>query len=303
MANIHRISDYPSASQQQRSYVPLDLPIPTKNAPRTRSGKTCLAETGEFFESIFGNFKFKSFTFITTIVQIVIFIFGVVYAAYLSKNNEVAYTCVLYELGAKFTPAIVGSYHLHRLVFPILLHGNVAHIFGNMIGQLSFGFQLEARYGTKKFAILYILAGIGGNLLSATLRPEALAVGASTSLFGIIAWRCVYLWENYDNLGPGRNRMILWMAFILLMNVGAGNRADNVDNHGHAGGFFTGLMVALQLVLSENVTSSFRRKQKIALGLLIVFGVFNVAYLIFLHWPLKGSANAIQELCQEIGFW
>lgn len=297
------MSDYPTPSRQQRSYVPLDLPIPTKNPPKTQSGKTCLAETTEFFESLFGNFKFKSFTFIITIIQVAIFVFGVLYAAYLKKNDEVAYTCVLYELGAKFTPAIVGSFHLHRLVLPILLHGSVGHIFGNMIGQLSFGFNLEAHYGTKKFAILYILAGIGGNLLSAVLRYEALAVGASTSLFGIIAWRCVYLWENYDNLGPGRNRAILWMAFILLMNLGAGAQADNVDNHGHAGGFFTGLMVAIQLVKSENVTSSFRRKQKIALGLLIAYGVITVLALIGLYFELKGEANAIKGRCQQIGFW
>lgn len=56
-----------------------------------------------------------------------------------------------------------------------------------MLGMCFFGFELERYFGTLKFALLYIVSGIGGNLLSSVFHYEAFALGASTSLFGLMA--------------------------------------------------------------------------------------------------------------------
>jgi len=47
------------------------------------------------------------------------------------------------------------------------------------------GFMLESLLGPLKVCLIYIVAGIGGNMFSA-LCANGDAVGASTSLFGLI---------------------------------------------------------------------------------------------------------------------
>jgi len=37
-------------------------------------------------------------------------------------------------------------------------------------------------------AFLYMITGIGGNLLSAVLNPMAFGVGASTAVFGLVGF-------------------------------------------------------------------------------------------------------------------
>lgn len=61
------------------------------------------------------------------------------------------------------------------------------HIFFNVLGLLFFGFELERYYGTGKFVIVYYMAAIGGNLLSVYVHYDTFALGASTSVFGVLA--------------------------------------------------------------------------------------------------------------------
>jgi len=61
------------------------------------------------------------------------------------------------------------------------------HIAGNTLGLLMFGFELERYYGTVKFVIMYYASAIGGNLLSTYIHYDTFALGASTSMFGVLA--------------------------------------------------------------------------------------------------------------------
>jgi len=61
------------------------------------------------------------------------------------------------------------------------------HIFFNTLGLLFFGFELERYYGIWRFIVLYFMAAIGGNLLSVYYHYFDFALGASTSVFGVLA--------------------------------------------------------------------------------------------------------------------
>ena len=50
--------------------------------------------------------------------------------------------------------------------------------------------------GTKQIAFIYIISGIGGNLLSANIS-DVIGVGASTSFFGIIGAYLGFLVLNW----------------------------------------------------------------------------------------------------------
>jgi len=52
----------------------------------------------------------------------------------------------------------------HQVITYMFLHGNFTHIFFNMFGLWMFGSHLENYLGSKKFLILYFLAGIGAGL-------------------------------------------------------------------------------------------------------------------------------------------
>jgi membrane associated rhomboid family serine protease len=53
-----------------------------------------------------------------------------------------------------------------QIVTHIFMHGNVQHILFNMIGLWMFGSSVEQMIGTKRFLILYFIAGIGAVLFS-----------------------------------------------------------------------------------------------------------------------------------------
>jgi len=252
MSNIRTLKDLES-----QPYQPFGVRGSYDNSGSGSSGAvTCL-------QTVFPGFKYKSFTFIATIVQVSIFILCEIYAWFL-KEHASAYTCVLYKLGSKYTPAIVVNFHLHRLFLPIFLHGGFSHILFNMISQWFYGFFLEDRYGTKRFVTLYLLAGVGGNLLSAAFRVYGTSIGASSSLFGLIAFQCAYLFENWDKLGPAKNRAVIWLAIILISNISNATQNNNTDHHGHlgkhklrrfihvfVGGFIIGALIAVQIIQYE----------------------------------------------------
>jgi len=56
-----------------------------------------------------------------------------------------------------------------------------------MFSQLIIGFMLESVMGPFRVAWLYLVSGMGGILFSSMIRPDEIAVGASTSIFGLFA--------------------------------------------------------------------------------------------------------------------
>ena len=58
---------------------------------------------------------------------------------------------------------------------------------------------MEAMFGSTKILIIYLLSGIGGNLFSSILS-DTLAVGASTSIMGILGCIVGFMIMNWSKL-------------------------------------------------------------------------------------------------------
>ena len=88
----------------------------------------------------------------------------------------------LYPLGHGFLPWQVVSY--------AFLHGNVMHLFFNMLGLWMFGAELERLWGTKRYLQFYfasLLTAAATQLLFAAVSGTAYpTVGASGALFGLL---------------------------------------------------------------------------------------------------------------------
>jgi membrane associated rhomboid family serine protease len=63
-------------------------------------------------------------------------------------------------------------YQGYRFFIPIFLHGGVIHLIMNLLSQLTLGIQIERKFGSIRIAVIYILSGIGGILLSAVGLPH-----------------------------------------------------------------------------------------------------------------------------------
>lgn len=57
------------------------------------------------------------------------------------------------------------QFYPHQFITHIFMHADIGHLFGNMLGLVVFGSMVEDRIGSKRFLILYTIAGLGASLL------------------------------------------------------------------------------------------------------------------------------------------
>ena len=72
----------------------------------------------------------------------------------------------LYRAGALYAPLLLKGQGYYRLLTSIFLHADLSHLFNNMIVQFAGGEIVEKNLGHVRYGILYIVCGIGGNLVS-----------------------------------------------------------------------------------------------------------------------------------------
>jgi len=88
----------------------------------------------------------------------------------------------LWPLGPNFMPYQVVTY--------AFLHGDIAHLFFNMLGLWMFGAELERLWGPKRFVQFYaasvLTAALTQLLVNALLGSQFPTVGASGGLFGLL---------------------------------------------------------------------------------------------------------------------
>ncbi|CAK9112588.1 unnamed protein product [Durusdinium trenchii] len=154
--------------------------------------------------------------------------------------------CSLYLLGASWGPAIAQG-AVWRLMLPMMLHANALHIFFNLFFQMRIGFGMEKQFGRRKFCLLYMFCGFLGNLISVAVDPMKLAVGASTSGFGLLGVWAAEVLLTWDLLGESRSRIFLWFAFMCTSCIMMSTISPNVDFVGHFAGMLAGFLLAIIL--------------------------------------------------------
>lgn len=73
-----------------------------------------------------------------------------------------------------------------RLLTAVFLHSGLMHLAANMVALLCAGPTVERVYGSHRFLLLYLGAGLAGSALSMHFSAQhATAVGASGAVFGV----------------------------------------------------------------------------------------------------------------------
>ena len=124
------------------------------------------------------------------------------------------------------------------------LHGSLLHLLGNMLGLVVFGPQVERRHGGAFFLRLYLLAALGGPLLSLALLPlagDGLVIGASAAVFGVML-AFVLTWPDapiyvFPLPVPIRARWLVAGLVVLSLLLGISGADRGVAHFAHLGGF------------------------------------------------------------------
>jgi rhomboid protease GluP len=195
------------------------------------------------------------------IANIAYFLFGALYAAhrgwdageYLTGDGR-STTFVLIQLGALDPELVFREGHrpeYERIVLSCFLHIGLIHLAMNMYFLGTIGRLIEGMWGSGRFLVIYLVAGIVSGcmvlLLAPLLGESALTAGASGCLFGIFASLVVWFALNHQHLpqnviqAMSRN---LGINIILLLVI---NFIPGVSWQGHFGGAVGGLLAAFLL--------------------------------------------------------
>lgn len=92
----------------------------------------------------------------------------------------------LITVGARDTNLIVAEGEWYRLISPLILHAGIIHYVINMLALWFIGGAIEQSHGVVNTVVLFLVPGIGGNILSAIFLPQYISVGASGGIFGLM---------------------------------------------------------------------------------------------------------------------
>jgi membrane associated rhomboid family serine protease len=155
----------------------------------------------------------------------------------------------LLAFGANTNTTLLGGEYF-RLITPIFLHLSGLHLLSNCFALALVGPQVERLYGSVRFLLIYLLAGLGGilsSVLSHTLsgKPNAVAVGASGAIFGLFGVLAVFSFK-YRNELPETfiNSFAIAVLPAIAVNLFIGFTVPFIDNSIHMGGLLAGAGLA-----------------------------------------------------------
>lgn len=181
-------------------------------------------------------------TIILVIVNIVVF-FG------LSFGGITEDAVYMLEHGAMYVPYIMEQGEYYRLFTSIFLHFGFSHLLNNMVTLVIMGRYLEPLVGKVRFLLIYLLSGLGGNLLSGFVEymteDYAVSAGASGAIFGLTGALLGLTLIYHGRVGRLTSRDVLLIAVLSLYQ---GFVSQGVDNLAHIGGLLAGFVLTLLLV-------------------------------------------------------
>lgn len=147
--------------------------------------------------------------------------------------------------GANFGPATQDG-EWWRLGSAMFLHFGVVHLVLNVWSLWDAGQLVERMYGHLRFAAIYFISGLAGNLVSLVMQGNlAVSGGASGSIFGVYGALLTFLWRERASITSHEFRWLFWGALAFaLATIALGFIVPGIDNSAHIGGFVFGILTS-----------------------------------------------------------
>lgn len=171
-----------------------------------------------------------------------------------------------------------------RILTAAALHGGILHLAFNSYALYILGKLIETLSNRAHLAIIFLLAAIGGGILSLIFIPNITSIGASGGIVGFLGYLTVYGIKRRKLLPDSfLKNMLFNVGFIAFVGIFV---MDNVDNFGHLGGLLVGAFYGLIQIPSDLYKDPREAGQTtkilgwIALGIFILTAIFSSLILL-----------------------
>lgn len=153
---------------------------------------------------------------------------------------------VLIGFGAKVNSLIDGQQQYWRFVTCIFIHIGLLHLLLNNYALWILGQEIEQIYGSARFVLLYVAAGLVGSVSSYVFSADAVSAGASGAIFGLFGVMGTFAFKYRREIPDALRRDIIRRIVpIILINLAFGFSVSIIDNAAHIGGLLGGVLLAL----------------------------------------------------------
>ena len=176
---------------------------------------------------------------------------------------------ILTWLGAKVNQLIVrGEYW--RLLTPVFLHAGPLHLGVNCYSLYILGQDVERLYGHRKFLIVYLAAGLLGNIGSFVFSPHA-GVGASGAIFGLLG---AVLYYGIENPKVFKKYFGANVIATIILNLGFSLSIPGIDKFAHLAGLCGGFLVSG--IVRVNAAPERFPSRFLMLGITVLLGLLGL---------------------------
>ncbi len=146
----------------------------------------------------------------------------------------------LLHWGANFSP-MTASGQWWRLLSSMFVHFGIAHLLVNMWCLWNIGQLTERLYGSASFGLIYLISGIGGNIISSYLNPLSVGAGPSGAIFGLVGASLAFFIIQKLRVAKSTLLNILKSVLVFLgWNIFFGFTHPGIHNAAHIGGLCVG---------------------------------------------------------------
>jgi membrane associated rhomboid family serine protease len=133
----------------------------------------------------------------------------------------------------------------------MFMHGDIMHIFGNMLFLWIFGDNIEDKIGHVRYAVFYLLCGFGAAAAQIVLGPDSIIpmLGASGAISGVMGGYALlfphrrvraFVMRFLTEI-PAYAAVGIWIVYQLVVGYLTPAGTGGVAYAAHIGGFFVGL--------------------------------------------------------------
>ena len=165
----------------------------------------------------------------------------------------------LFNYGVHFN-LLISEGEYWRLITPIFLHANFAHLLFNMFSLYIFGPELEQLAGKARFLTIYMLAGLVGNVATYLIHDwNYTSVGASGAIYGIFGafGALVYYTRNFM---PQLKQIIIP---IIVIGVIMTFLQPQINVTAHIAGLITGFALGMVYFHPKRIAAWKKRQRKL----------------------------------------
>ena len=145
----------------------------------------------------------------------------------------------------------------------MFMHGDIMHIFGNMLFLFIFGDNLENLLGHIRYAVFYIVCGVAAALAQVVMQTDSIIpmLGASGAISGVLGGYLLMfptnkvraLIFNFMTTVPAYVALGIWIVFQIVQGYLSNPGSGGVAYAAHLGGFAAGLILIKIFAIGRKV--------------------------------------------------